>query len=113
MMGLTVEEKQRALNYAFGGADFMFIPSPWLCEMIAKGTPKTIEINKVLVSVLLTRKPIRLDTNTVIDYCNGELDDNNTWLLDHGDIKVVPPKYKKPDLVKSKEENDLEEIDYE
>ena len=113
MMGLTLEEKQRALTYAFGGADFMFISSPWLCSMIVKGSSKTAGINNVLVSILLTRKPVRLDTNTVIDYCNGELDTNNTWLLDHGDIKVVPPRYKKPDLTKPQEENDLEEINYE
>ena len=114
MTGLTVEEREQALAYAHRGADFMFIPSSELCVMIAKGSPETVEINEVLTSILLTREPIRLDTNTVIKYCTNKLDTKNAWLLDHGDIKVVPHQYKKPELVKDDlEENDLEEINYE
>jgi len=118
MIGLTAGERQMALSYAYGGADFMFIPSSDLCDMIAKGSPETIEINSVLLAILLTRKPIRLDSNMVIKYCHGTLDSKNTWLFDHGDIKVVPHRYKKPELIKPKEENyfeedDLEEINYE
>lgn len=95
MLGLTEEEKQKALTYAFGGADFMFIPSSELCNSIVKGAPETIKINHVLISILLNRKPIRLDTTTVVKYCKGTLDSNNTWLLNRGDIKVVPCQYKK------------------
>ena len=116
MAGLTIEERQIAFNYAQNGADFMFMPSTKLCNMIAVGSPETIEINSVLISILLTRQPIRLDTMTVMEYCRGTLDAKNTWLLDHGDIKVVPYQLKRPDLVKKEddsEENDLEEINYE
>lgn len=118
MLGLTAEEKQMALSYAYGGADFMFIPSSDLCGIIAKGSLKTIEINDVLTAILLARKPIRLDTDIVIKYCLGTLDSKNTWLFDHGDIKAVPYRYKKSELIKSKEENyfeedGLEEINYE
>lgn len=103
MAGLTLEEKLQALLYAKRGADFMFIPSANLCAEAAMGSPETIGINKTLVAILLTKKPIRLDTRTVVKYCMGTLDRNNTWLLDHGDIKVVPPQYKKPEIVKQKE----------
>ncbi len=118
MLGLTAEERQMALSYAYGGADFMFIPSSDLCEMVAKGSPETIEINDVLTAILLTMKPIRLDADTVIKYCHGTLDNKNTWLFDHGDIKVVSHRYKKPSLIKPEkedflEEDDLEEINYE
>lgn len=113
MLGLTSSEKQMALNYAYNGADFMFKPSTSLCNMIATGSLETAELNKTLVAILLTKKPIRLDTSTVIEYCKGTLDYRNTWLFDHGDIEVVSPKYKKPELTKHKEEKDFEEDDLE
>lgn len=118
MLGLTEQERRTALEYAHSGADFMFIPSSELCLMAAKGSPETTGINQTLIAILLTKKPIRLDTNTVIKYCTGTLDAKNTWLFDHGDIKVVPYQYKRPELIKPKEENyfeedDLEEINYE
>lgn len=103
MTGLTDEEKGQALVYAKNGADFMFVPSPNLCNMIATGSPETESLNKTLVAILLTKKPIRMDTTTIIKYCKGSLDFKNTWLLNHGDIKVVPPQLKKPELVKQKE----------
>ena len=103
MTGLTEEEKRQALVYAKNGADFMFVPSTILCSMIAAGGQETEGLNKTLVAILLTKKPIRLDTNTVIKYCRGTLDFKNTWLLSRGDIKVVSPKYKMPEIVKIEE----------
>jgi len=103
MTGLTPEEKNQALVYAKNGADFMFVPSTNLCNTLATGSQETEGINNILVAILLTKQPIRLDTNTVVKYCKGTLDFKNTWLLDHGDIKVVPPQYKKPEIVKQKE----------
>jgi len=105
MLGLTAEEKNMALGYAINGADFMFISSEWLCGLLASGSPETIDVNKTLVAILLNRKPIRLGTATVIKYCRGTLDRRNAWLLDHGDIKVVPPQFKKPELIKPKEDD--------
>ena len=103
MDGLTIDEKNQAVVYAKNGADFMFMPSSQLCNMIINGSPETIDINKTLVAILLTRKPIRLDTATVLKYCDGTLDFKNKWLLSHGDIKVVPYHLKKPDFIKPKE----------
>lgn len=126
MTGLTAREKDMALNLASNGADFMFIPSDTLCNMLASGSSETIDVNEIMVAILLTRKPIRLDTATVVKYCRGSLDRRNTWLLDHGDLKVVPHQFKRPELVKPKEDdpwdennsekevfyNDLEDIEY-
>ena len=109
MTGLTIEERNIALEYARNGADFMFIPSVWLCNMMSQGSPETIDINPTILSIMLTREPIRLDTATVVKYCRGTLDSKNTWLLDHGDIILVPHRLKKLELVKNKEENNLEE----
>jgi hypothetical protein len=125
MTGLTVEERHMALTCASNGADFMFIPSPHLCNLLAIGSPPTTGINSTMVAILLTRKPIRLDTATVVKYCRGTLDQRNTWLLDNGDIKVVSPKDKKPEITKAMADeddengaeetifyNDLEDIEY-
>ena len=101
MTGLTVEEKAQALVYAKNGADFMFVPSANLCNMIATGRVETEHLNKVLVSILLKKKPIRMDTGTITRYCKGTLDFKNTWLLNHGDVQVVSPRYKRPEIVKN------------
>jgi hypothetical protein len=100
MEGLTGEEKRQALIYAKNGADFMFVPSSNLCNQIIVGHPATQGINKTLVGILLTRKPIRLDIQMVIKYCMGTLDVKNTYLFDHGDIRVVPPKLKEKHIIK-------------
>jgi len=113
MTGLTVEERHIALTCASNGADFMFIPSPHLCNLLVVGSPETTGINSTLVAILLTRKPIRLGTATIVKYCRGILDKRNTWLLDNGDIKVVSPKHKKPEIVKPKEDDIWEDDDSE
>ena len=105
MNGLTPEEKSSALQYAYGGADFMFMPSAELCNMLISNSSQTQGINYVLVTILLERKPVRLDPNTVIKYCQGTLDRNNTWLFDNGHIKVVPPRFKKPVSLKPKDDD--------
>lgn len=125
MTGLTAEERGMALTCATNGADFMFIPSPHLCNLLAIGSPETVEVNKTLVAILLTREPIRLDTATIVKYCRGTLDQRNAWLLDNGDIKVVPPHLKKTEITKEMADaedeyngseqinyNDLEDIEY-
>lgn len=104
MKGLTREEKIIAHQYAINGADFMFEPTPELCNLIVKGSPEAMGINHVLTSIILQRRPIRLDSDMVLKYCEGTLDKNNTWLFDNGNIKVVPPRYKKPVKLKPKEE---------
>ncbi len=123
MAGLTVEERQTALTCATNGADFMFAPSPHLCNLLVIGSPETIGINSTMVAILLNRKPIRLDTATVVKYCRGTLDRKNTWLLDNGNIHVVSLKDKKPEITKEMADeddyngadifrNDLEDIEY-
>ena len=50
----------------------------------------------------MQRKPLRMDSDMIIKYCMGTLDYNNSWVLDHGDIKVVPPQFE----IKTKENKD-------
>jgi len=104
MNGLTLEEKQTAIQYVLNGADFAFVPSPELCCKIAQGCSQAQGINSVMISILLQRKPVRLDPGMVLKYCKGTLDVNNTWLFDNGNINVVPPRLKKEVKVKTDEE---------
>jgi hypothetical protein len=109
MNGLTQEEKSIALQYAINGADFMFEPSVELCNKIAKGDLKAQGINRVMTSIILQRKPIRLDSNMVIKYCQGTLDTKNTWLFNNGNIRVVSPRMKEPVKLKPKEDGTKKE----
>ena len=104
MNGLTLEEKTIAFQYARNGADFMFDPSCELCNKIVQGCPESIGINHVLVSIILQRKSIRLDSEMVMKYCRGTLDINNTWLFNNGNIRVVPSQLKKEVKLKPKED---------
>ena len=108
MNGLTSEEKRIALNAAFNGADLMYVPSVELCSSIIQGNLRAKGINDVMTAILLKREPIRLDSGMVVKYCRGTLDENNTWLFDNGDIKIVPPRYKKSVKLKSKEDKRID-----
>ncbi len=101
-MSLTSQEKQVAIQYSLNGATFMFLPSVILCNIIAKGGLRSKGINKVLKYALLQRKPLRLDNEMLVKYCNGTLDADNSWVLDQGDIKVVPSQFE----TKTKENKD-------
>ena len=92
-MSLTTLEKIRAKQYAVNGATFMFIPHSSLCEKIIQDDPRTVGINSDL-KIYILQGPIRLDPKMIIQYCDGTLSRNNTWLLDQGDIKVEPVKIK-------------------
>ena len=103
MNGLTPEEKRTALQHVVNGADFMFEPSPELCNKIVQGCPESIGINSTMTSILLQRKSIRLDPETVKKYCINTLDRNNTWLFNNGNIRVIPHQLKQPVKLKPKE----------
>jgi hypothetical protein len=109
MNGLTPEEKQTAFQYALNGADFAFTASPELCNQIAQGCPEAQGINNVMTTILLQRKPVRLDSETVKKYCKGTLDAKNTWLFDRGNITVVPASLKRPEKLKPKEDKTKKE----
>ena len=102
---LNQQERSDALRYAYNGATFMFIPSEQLLNMIIADAPETKDINKTLRIILLNKKPIRMEVETIVKYCVGTLDINNTWLLDHGDVKVVPHQFKKIEITKAQAES--------
>ena len=92
-MSLTEQEKRSALSYAFKGAQFMFIPSESLCLKIVNSHSLTENLNDQLRIHLLEKQYLRLSTNMIVQYCRDALDSKNTWLLDQGDIKVIPKSF--------------------
>lgn len=92
-MSLTDQEKNIAREYALKGAEFMFVPTSELSNRVIIGSPETVGINSQLKILIMQKKPIRLETKMVLDYCANILDSNNKWLLDQGHIKVVPPQF--------------------
>jgi len=92
-MSLTAQEKILAKQYALNGAEFMFVPTTSLRNKIANGAADAQKMCKGCALALLSMKPVRLDSNMVIRYCNNDLDIKNTWVLDQGDIKVIPARF--------------------
>ncbi|HUS48937.1 MAG TPA: hypothetical protein VMZ91_02125 [Candidatus Paceibacterota bacterium] len=75
------------------GAEFMFIPSPKLVEMVAKNEHMLVKkLPEVFKCVLLENKPIHIEGELALDYYDGVLDDDNSFILDNGDIKIIPTK---------------------
>ncbi len=110
-MPFTEEEKIIAINCARNGCDFMYIPSIELCNKIIQGDPRAKGINTIIMTTLLKKQTMRLDTNMVLKYCAGTLDKNNTWIFDNGDIKVVPPRFKLKENQEFKIEEKKEELE--
>ena len=87
------KERNIVLSYLDKGAEFMFIPSSFLCDLVSKGEYETDKINSQLKIHILEKKAIRLDESIIKKYCYGTLDDKNKWILDKGDIKIIPPQF--------------------
>jgi hypothetical protein len=92
-MALTEDERKRAIEYALNGAQFQFLPSQRLVNMVSKGSSETEDVNVVFRIMIMKKEPIRLQTSMIMKYCKHKLDRQNTWLLDQGDIKVIPRKF--------------------
>lgn len=90
---LNEKEKKMLLEFLKNGAEFMFIPSSFLCEMIAADREETIGINSQLKLYILEKKQIRLSEDIIQKYCIGTIDPKNKWVLDNGDIKVIPDRF--------------------
>jgi len=90
-MSLTEQEKKEAKQYALKGANFMFLPSVRLMQTVARGEhPNVKDLPPAFIYVILQKKAIKIDTDMIIKYCDNTLDIKNTWVLDQGDIKVIP-----------------------
>ena len=89
-MSLTEDERRQALTYAINGAMFMFRATDNLALEMVNGGQSSEGMIRCLPEMLMTRKWINLDNNTVIKYCRNTLDRKNSYILDNSDIKVIP-----------------------
>ena len=91
-MSLTKQEKELTKRYVANGAEIMFIPSTALVEQVARGELPTGQLNDSIELALLTKEPIRMHPDMIVRYCDDQLNKRNTWVLDRGDIKIVPKR---------------------
>ena len=67
-----------------------FVPSPCLREAIAKGThPIASQLPQGFVEVMLEGNGIKISSKMVSDYFKGRLDEQNTFILRQGDIRLL------------------------
>jgi hypothetical protein len=95
-MAFTEEESRQALEYVRNGAEFMFIPHANFCNLVVQDDPSIAGIATIFKIMILRKQPIVLDPKIIIKYCKKTLDRKNTFLLDNGDIKVIPNLVKNP-----------------
>jgi hypothetical protein len=100
MAGLTEKECRQAYAYANNGAEFMFIPSSHLKEMISRDDEIISKVAKAFKLAILSNRPIRLDREMIKKYCTMTLDEKNRFILDNGDIRVIPVSIRISDLKK-------------
>jgi hypothetical protein len=79
----------------------MFIPSAHLKEMIGRDDEIISKVAKAFKLAILSNSPIRLDKEMVKKYCKKTLDIRNKFILDNGDIKVIPVSIEISDLKKT------------
>ncbi|HUS49066.1 MAG TPA: hypothetical protein VMZ91_02820 [Candidatus Paceibacterota bacterium] len=88
-------EVAQVFEWMRNGADFMFIPSSQLIEMVVRGEhPSVKSLPDPFKYVIMQNKPIKIEGKMALDYYKGQLDNSNTFILDHGDIKVIPSHFK-------------------
>jgi len=89
------KEVAQVFEWMRNGADFMFLPSSQLLEIVARDDHPAIKsMPKPFKYVLMQNKPVKIEGQMALDYYKGRLDDNNTFILDHGDIKIIPDRFK-------------------
>jgi hypothetical protein len=100
---IQMQEANQVDQWMRNGAKFMFIPSSSLVEIVAKDEhPMVKGMPNPIKYVIMQNKPIRIEGSMALDYYLGTMDNKNCFVLDRGDIKIIPERFE----VKKKEEND-------
>jgi len=94
-------EAAKVKQFLDNNADFMFIPSSDLVQMVEKNEHTDIKkMPDLFKDILKKNKPIRISGDLALRYYEGTLDKKNSFVLDKGDIKVIT----KPINIKLKED---------
>ena len=77
------------------GCYFMFIPSAKLCELVIQDNPNPHikNIPAPFKEIFMTKRAIRMDGEMIIKYLEGTLDEGNTFILDHGEVRVIDDNF--------------------
>ncbi|MCD6436486.1 MAG: hypothetical protein J7L15_08945 [Clostridiales bacterium] len=106
MSGFQSKEASWVKGYIVKGAQFMFIPYTSLVEMVAKNQHpfvKALPAGHKLA--IMNNSPIRIEATYALRYYEGKCDDRNNFILDRGDIKIIPHQLEKPkDLIEKEDE---------
>jgi len=94
MAQIYTEEASMVKRLMHKKVEFMFIPNGQLLELVARDEhPKIKALPNAFKYVLLENKPIRIDAQMALNYYEGKLDNNNSFILSYGDIKIVPERF--------------------
>jgi hypothetical protein len=93
-MGKCYPEEAATVRQWLGkGAEYMFIPSGKLKTMVSQEEHPFIKsMPDSFKYVILTGSPICVDEEMVLEYYEGRLDYKNTFVFDHGDIRITPQR---------------------
>ena len=96
MLKVYPEEASMVKRLMYNKVEFMFIPSSQLLSMVARDEhPRVKALPSAFKYILLENKPIRIEPKMALDYYEGRLDENNSFILSYGDIKIVPDRFNK------------------
>jgi len=94
MAQVHIEEAAMVKRLMYKKVEFMFIPNGQLLELVARDEhPKIKALPNAFKYVLLENEPIRIEAQMALDYYEGRLDENNSFILNYGDIKIVPERF--------------------
>jgi len=111
MSGFQMKEAAEVRKYMIRGAQFMFIPYPSLVEMVVKNEhPYVIALPIGHKLAFLKNSPIRFEGEYVLKYYEGRCDIRNNFILDKGDIKIIPPQLEKPKELIEAEDDEVDEV---
>ncbi len=96
MQQLTREDIGRIRQWTSNHDMFFYlIPSPELCEMVIKNEHPCVKSLPSSYKILFAQKtPVYIDNKMVLDYIEGKLDTKNSFILSHGEIRVIDNSYK-------------------
>ena len=91
---IQFQEANQVKQFMDNGASFMFIPYISLVELVAKGEHPMVKLMSDKIKyVIMQDGPIKIDGQMALNYYLGKMDAKNSFVLDRGDIKVIPARF--------------------
>ena len=95
MSKVQLSEANQVKRLIDNGATFMFVPYSNLVEMVVKAEhPLVKSMPYAAKYIIMQNRPIRIEGEMALNYYLGKMDIKNSFVLDRGDIKVIPERFK-------------------